>query len=468
MPVSVERFIYENAIVQNNAPKFITEHYSKGQDFQYSSDEIGRFGLFETSSPNYQNFYPDIKPEDLKPQEGDYIYPTYRALSEVIVRPQRPIDFSQNGVLKKAMNLLVGQAVYPNHEMIAGDELGVVMGVNWSLEKKVKCKDGSSLTVPAGINAILKIDGKSNPRIARSINMNPPAMHSVSVTVEFEWEKSHKDMPDEQFYDQLGQYDAKGELVRRVVTKVNRFHEISLVPHGADPFAKKLDENGNIVLPDYAKATYKFQDSFSEEESYLSSGFISPKSYSAIDSFNSTPHDYNNANNVKPNKTEIMPEFLETLAKELGCQKDSEEFSTKAEAYLSELKEKAALVETLESEKKTLKSELESTKVTLSAKESELNNYLENLKSEVLKFANIVNNNNTPEATKEMISNADVKTSQTLLAQFQELAKEKLKSSVQNPKEIKEEGEYKELSLQEASKSLIDELYKVDTKNLHC
>lgn len=222
--------------------------------------DVKRFGFFESASPNFVTYYPDIRREDLTPEEtqGDFILPVFRGLSEVIIHKKyNPIDFSMGNVLRKSMPLLSGQSVYPNHEMLVGNELGVILDTEW--QKEYKTED--SITVPAGINVRLKIDGKAHPTIARGINMEPPSIHSSSVTVEFAWEQSDPLLSSDEFWAKLGTYDKNGDLIRRVVTEIRRYHEISLVPHGADPFAQKInDASGTITNPVYADRTYSLSD----------------------------------------------------------------------------------------------------------------------------------------------------------------------------------------------------------------
>lgn len=216
--------------------------------------EVEKFGLFESATPNFQTFYPEVKNvADIKPSDDQYITPVFRMLSEVIVRKSyNPVDFSMNGVLKNSMNKLLGQTVFPNHEAIVGNELGSVSKVFWQDSYKTK----AGVVVPAGINGVFKIDAKSHPLIARNILMEPPAIHSNSVTVEFEWEKSHPSMDLDTFRSKLGQMHADGQLVRRIATNIRNYHETSLVAHGADPFAQLVNEKGNINNADYANSVY--------------------------------------------------------------------------------------------------------------------------------------------------------------------------------------------------------------------
>ena len=224
-----------------NYAEIISKH-SNGMDF-------GIYGLFDTASPNFSNYYPTVKKEDFTPNSEDFIHPVYRALSEVTVhRSWNPVNFAKNGVLQESVKMLRGQTIYPNHEMSVGNELGSVEETFW--EEKVKLPSG--IVIPAGINARMKLDAKSNPKIARAINMNPPAIHSTSVTVQFLWEKSHAEMSEEDFYRKIGTFDEKGKLIERICTKILRYFELSLVPKGADPFAQKKGKDGSIPHPEEA------------------------------------------------------------------------------------------------------------------------------------------------------------------------------------------------------------------------
>ena len=100
------------------------------------------------------------------------------------------LDFKtfNRDVLKKSMQMLIGQTINIDHEIAVGNAIGAVSEVFWQPAYKTK----SGIEVPAGINAVLKIDGKSNPRIARGVMMDPPSIHSNSVTVRFKWEPSDR------------------------------------------------------------------------------------------------------------------------------------------------------------------------------------------------------------------------------------------------------------------------------------
>ena len=214
---------------------------------------IQQFGLFDSSAPNYVSFDPSISPDDFNPKPEDFIYPEFRLLSETTVRERHhPIDFSKDGVLKASMGLLNGTPIFPDHEPSIGNSLGIIDTLYWQEAYEV---DG--VKVPAGINARLKLDGKANPRIARLLLMKPsPGINSTSVTVAFNWEKSHN-MSDENFSRSFGKMGPDGKLVRKVVNQIMGYPEVSLVSMGADRFAQMVNEK-QIVNPNKAQTALSY------------------------------------------------------------------------------------------------------------------------------------------------------------------------------------------------------------------
>ena len=212
-----------------------------------------------------------------------------------------------------SMKMLLGQTVNCDHETNIGNAIGAVSQVMW----QESYKDGS-FTIPAGINGILKIDGKANPRIARGILMEPPSIHSNSVTVQFKWDKSHPQMEDNEFYQKLGTYDSKGVMVRRIVTEIVRYLETSLVSHGADSFAQKIGSDGKIINPTFAKRTWASYEEYRDDKSkqYFFTDYKSDlTSYQEKDdtqgSFNDNDAKDNHSN--KNNMNEELQKFLESL-----------------------------------------------------------------------------------------------------------------------------------------------------------
>ena len=278
-------------------------------------------GLFNTGAPNYNTYYPDIDVADVKDvKESDFIYPVFRALTKTIVSKFMPIDFSEGNVLKDSLALLEGQALFPNHEQVVGQELGAVLETVW---QEATSKNG--IKIPAGINAKMKLDVKTNPKIARGILMDPPSIHSTSVTVTYKWEKSHTELSDTEFWQKLGSYDANGELVRAIVREIRQYGELSLVPHGADRFAQKIGADGKIINPEYAQARKQFSV---EEQSpkafhFLDYSLFGAEGYTGYEEVSlsaeeATPNDDNENSN---NNSDIMNR--EELIQQLGLSDDA-------------------------------------------------------------------------------------------------------------------------------------------------
>lgn len=275
-----------------------------------SKESVEKLGLFG-SDIDYNTYYPNLTKEDLTPNSDEFIEPVFRLLSATIVSKNwNPTDFSQPGVLKASMRMLLGQTVNCDHSTDIGNAIGSVSQVMW----QEGYKDGNFM-IPAGINGVLKIDGKANPRIARGILMDPPSIHSNSVTVQFKWDKSHPGMDDRDFWDKLGTYDEKGNMIRKVVTEVVRYLETSLVSHGADSFAQKIGEDGKIINPEFAKRTWT---SFAEYQEDTKKAYYFTDFKEDINSYqenNDTPPNNINTNNPLNNNTmnEELKEFLEKL-----------------------------------------------------------------------------------------------------------------------------------------------------------
>lgn len=249
-----------HSLMVSDVPEIVIDAHSLSENFykgtgNFSEDpkkSLERFGMWG-GTLNVDQFMPNVTPEMLKPKDSDFIEPMFRMLSAAIVaKKYNPTEFPAD-ILKESMPLLVGQSVNLDHETDVANAIGVVKSVEWQEAYK---DEKTGIIIPAGINGIMKIDGLSNPRIARGIQMDPPSIHSNSVTVEFEWEPSHTlEGGMWEFYSKLGTYTENGELIHRVVTKIISYKETSLVWHGADPFAQ-LIKSGKLNSPAYAGSQY--------------------------------------------------------------------------------------------------------------------------------------------------------------------------------------------------------------------
>lgn len=402
------------------------------------NQDVLSFGLFEVASPNYSTYYPEVSAADLNPEEEDFIYPVFRMLSETIVSKGAPIDFSSPGVLKASMGLLLGQTINIDHETAVGNAIGALSEVFW--QNSYKSKDG--VIVPAGINAVMKIDGKSNPRIARGIMMSPPSIHSNSVTVRFGWEPSHKFDDDQEFFSKVGTYDKEGELIRLIVNEIKGYHETSLVAHGADPYAQIVNANGEINNPKYASKVYNFSAGKPVtgcfEMDYKTETFSFNKD-------NAIPTQSNNINNNNNNQ-EDMEKFFDQLASEFGFNRDDLTEDTvigqlKAKLEEANSQEDSEALTEVTTERDNLKQELADEKQkseglqgqleTAQAQANLIEEVTKNTRSEAVKFYKLCKGENAEENIVNLISSSSFETAQAFLKEYSKEADEKFAPTCQ-------------------------------------
>jgi hypothetical protein len=177
--------------------------------------------------------------DQLLPKETDFYYKDYRAISQSIA-PCYALDFSTPGVLEKSVGMLKGQTVYKDHYYWSVDNwVGAISDSRWDAE-------GNDAGGIPGINVTLKLDSKKDPMLVRGVAMTPPAVHSTSSTVFFEFEFSHPKLVEEGRFWQLLMEEVDGELVRLIVTAILGYWEQSLVFQGAQ------DENKQLPAPEGA------------------------------------------------------------------------------------------------------------------------------------------------------------------------------------------------------------------------
>ena len=187
---------------------------------------------------------PGLTFNDVKPQETDYIFPKFRALSAVLI-PGYFIDFSKDNVLKDSLPLLAEQTLYCDHIYWRAREwVGAVNQVEWDAKPD---KAGAP-----GINTEMKVDWRKSSDIARGLLMKAPVVKSVSCTVEFDWDASHPDLMEKRiFWQSLGE-EVDGEIVRIVVTKITDYNEVSFVHKGANPGSNGLLPDGDEVDDEFS------------------------------------------------------------------------------------------------------------------------------------------------------------------------------------------------------------------------
>lgn len=397
-------------------------------DKDFQEVQTDKYGLFGASTPNFHTWYPDSKPEDFEAGEDEFIYPIFRALSKTIVhRSWNPVDFTQGNVLKNSMPLLIGQTIYTNHQMEIGNEVGAIPDVAW--QEGYTTKSGAK--IPAGINTRFKIDGRSHTNLCRKIQMTPPAVHSTSVTVTFAWKKSHPN--DEDWGRKLGSYDDNGQLYRRIATEIMRYSEISFVPHGADPFAKKIGADGKIVLPE--DAARRDGQSFGEgyKDIILPASFLDYKQYSEeTESFKEVNEKAtilqknNNNENNNSNTIDMNREFLISLAAILNIQFDGVEDDQLASDIKAEFKNVTASAKNAgdlqtqltEAQDKIKLLEKDDSTAELSELKTFKADYMKKLSDRVVSLYNKVNGDKVDEAFVKTLENADQVLLETLEDQY--------------------------------------------------
>jgi hypothetical protein len=213
-----------------------------------------KLGMAKPEAKIVQSFEMPLIPK----QEDFFLFP-FRHLSATTVGggTYKATDFSKEGVLKKAYSLLRGKPAYMNHIQLIGQGIGTIGDTEWVPQYKNSKGD----LVPGGIEGPFVIDGILHPELVRQLSAPVSPIDSCSVTVAFEWEASHEFEHDSDFFWHLGEIikdgDGHDEMVRRIVTKILAFEESSLVWMGADPFAKMLNDKGEVINIDRAAAYAK-------------------------------------------------------------------------------------------------------------------------------------------------------------------------------------------------------------------
>lgn len=300
-----------------NAGCMISYDTLRSQSFSKRREDS--FGWFGNSSDS-NKFYPGLDVSgDVVPKDADYVRAAFRLISQTIVAggTWRATDFSRPGVLKASVKKLNDKTVYLDHDTDILNWVGRVEKPVWS--DAFTMPDGTA--VPGGIDGTIAIDAKVAPKVARGILSN--IIFSNSVTVEFEWEPSHKFDDDYEFECNIG-VTIDGKMVCRVVTKIIDYYESSLCWLGADPYAKLIDKDGNLVNVDTSSTfddeiiqteykKYEKTHSFSIQHAFSKEVLSLSKRNTEISS-----------NNDTENNDDMNPELLAQLRKILGLADDAE------------------------------------------------------------------------------------------------------------------------------------------------
>jgi len=182
--------------------------------------------------------------EELLPSAEDYLRLQFRALSAAYLGAGGYfLDFSRPGVLRASIPLMLPKEksgsrrrylmFHRNHSSAIQDRIGFIQDATWG--------EASGEQSSPGINIEVMLDWKLAPNEARQLLSEPPLVDSVSVSLAFDWEKSHPDMRNYQFWGLLGD-EVDGQVVRIIVTEITEYYHVGLVWEGADEEADKLEQ----------------------------------------------------------------------------------------------------------------------------------------------------------------------------------------------------------------------------------
>lgn len=329
------------------------EEYRK--EFSSKKDRL-KFGVFG----NDPKFYDANTVDDITPKPEDFIEQPFRLLSATVVGggTWKATDFSDERVLRGSMSKLDGVPLYKEHETDLDNWVGLVNGVKWAKG----FTDSAGLEIPAGIDGIVAIDKVTNPKVARGVLAG--AIHSNSVTVDFDWEMSHTFENEFDFFNRIGEIGSDGKMIRRIVVAINDYHESSLVWLGADPFAKAINADGDHKMVDIASVYSFTKQAFTKQSKiYKSTDDAKPDNLADVRSMSiNFAVDKNvlslakkrvdfNKNNTKMNK--FLAAFILAFGKDLGIAEGETPTDDQMEGFVKKLSFNSPDVEALNTQNAT-------------------------------------------------------------------------------------------------------------------
>ena len=184
-------------------------------------------------------------------------------------------------------------------------------------------------------------------------------------------------MDDRDFYEKLGTYDAKGNMIRRMVTEIVRYMETSLVSHGADSFAQKIGDNGHIINPTYAQRSWGSYKEYNEDKSKQYFFYDIKQDVDSYQEKTDDTHPSLNNNEDNSNQSEIkmnkeLQEFLEKLF--------GQNMLTLGEGKEASQEEAISLIQGLVSEKASLTEQV----TNLTTEKTQLSEKVTNLEAQIV------------------------------------------------------------------------------------
>ena len=242
----------------------------------------------------------------------------------------------------------------------------------------------------------MKLDKKADPKVCRGVASG--ALDSVSVTISFEYEKSHPKMSDFDFYMRMGEV-VDGKTVQALVTKVNRVYELSVVWQGADQFAKTVGENG-IQVP----GTRSNSLSISQEDQ------VDPKKLAALLGLN-LEGEALTEDALLASLKDHLAKAPELQAQLTALETAKTELTTSVTALTSQLAAKTEEAKQAVEKVATLEANAKIVEATLAAS-----------RTEALRLYNLVEDSKATEAMRTLISNSDLSVSQSFIDSYKDRA----------------------------------------------
>lgn len=270
--------IYRTALSFSLADRLEVTLGSAGINFPLTSEkDFNEFkqecGISESFSWIYNDpkYYENVSAKSIVPKAEDFIQVPMRLLSAGIVGAHswKATDFSNEEVLRNSASKLNKKPVYKEHNPDLDNWVGIVSGTKWTPSFTQQVGD-RMITVPAGIDGVLDIDAKTNPKLARGVLLG--SIFSNSVTIVFDYTQSHPDMDEDTFLSSLGKVAPDGRMVTRKVTAIYDYYETSLVFLGADPFAKAIKDGElahidvNHIRQEFSRRNPEFTETETEDK----------------------------------------------------------------------------------------------------------------------------------------------------------------------------------------------------------
>jgi len=203
------------------------------------ADFPNRSGRMRAVSPNRKLATKPDRPEGIAQEE--YISEYFRFLSATIIEGHE-LNISEE-VLKKAVKLWEHKPVQIDHRFDVNENVGFTSNPEW---------DGES--DPPGINGWIHVSKKRDEAkgFAISEGLKMGSVAATSVWFYFDWEPSHPEMEEDDFWMLLGQ-EVEGERVTIRITEITEVWEQTLCLLGADPNARKLSADSKLNKPEQPK-----------------------------------------------------------------------------------------------------------------------------------------------------------------------------------------------------------------------